>query len=57
MDILTGDEGQRSHGLLHGDLGDWREVEVGVVGHDDAAEQDGHDTCQEERTDVTKAHL
>ena len=44
--ILTGDEGQGPHGLLHGDLGDRREVEVRVVGHDDAAKQDRHDACR-----------
>ena len=40
------DEGERPHGLLHRDLGDRGEVVVGVVRHDEAAEQDGHDAGQ-----------
>ncbi len=39
-------EGDRPHGLLHGDLRDRTEVEVGVVRHDDAAEEDRHDPGQ-----------
>ena len=38
------DEGEGPHGLLHGDLSDGGEVVVGVVGHHQAAEEDGHDT-------------
>ena len=37
------DEGDGAHGLLHGDLSDGREVVVGVLTHDDGAEEDGHD--------------
>ena len=40
------DEGKRPHGLLHRDLGDGGEVVVGVVRHDEAAEEDGHDAGQ-----------
>ena len=40
------DEGERPHGLLHRDLSDGGEVVVGVVGHDEATEQDGHDAGQ-----------
>ncbi len=42
---LTCHERHSPQGLLNGDLRDSREVLVGVVGHDDPTEQDGHDTC------------
>ena len=40
------DEGERPHGLLHRDLGDGREVVVGVLAHDDSTKEDGHDARQ-----------
>lgn len=38
------DEGQRPHGLLHGDLSHRRQIKMRVMWHDDAVEQNGHDT-------------
>ena len=42
MDEVTGCEGNSSHCLPHGYLGDGGQVVVGVVRHDNSAEQDGH---------------
>ena len=39
-------KGQCPHGLLHGDLGDGRQVVVSVVRHHQTTEQDGHDSCK-----------
>ncbi len=48
-DARLGDEGHRAEQELHGYLGHGRQVEVGVVGHDDAAEEYGHDPCEQEK--------
>lgn len=45
-DTGLGDEGEGAHRLLHRDLGDCGQVEVRVMGHDDAREQNGHDPAQ-----------
>lgn len=47
-DGALGDQSEGPHQMLHRDLHDGREVEVGVVGHDDAVEQDGHDAGEVE---------
>ena len=39
-------KGQCPHGLLHGYLGDGRQVVVSVVRHHQTTEQDGHDSCK-----------
>lgn len=48
-DARFGDESERAKHLLDGDARDGREIVVGVVGHDDAGEQDGHDARQLDR--------
>ena len=40
---LTCHQGYSSEGLLHSDLCDGAQVEMGVVWHHDAAYKDGHD--------------
>ena len=42
-DARLGDEGQRAEYLLDGDASHRREIQVRVVRHDEAGEEDGHD--------------
>lgn len=47
-DTCLGNEGKCAEDLLDCDACDWWEIVVGVVGHDQASEKDGHDAWEVE---------
>lgn len=57
MNLLTTHEGHCPQGLLHEDLGDRRQVVMGVVRHRNSRKQDGHYSCRRRERFALKKDL